>query len=113
MADRNDRIRGLATSAMRAAAQRLVGKNLGTPPSPASLRAMIFVLTGTLPPEDIEALPRERLRAFADALKRALKRERGKARSGHRSYDVNRHIALHQALRGIERLVPHAVADNR
>jgi hypothetical protein len=36
---------------------------------------------------------------------RAIARERGKARCGHRNYDVNRHIALHQALRGLNRLI--------
>ncbi len=35
-------------------------------------------------------------------LERALRAERNRARSGHWTYDLNRHIALHQALRAEE-----------
>jgi len=38
----------------------------------------------------------------ARALRRRLARERGRARCGHRSYDLSRHIALHRALLAIE-----------
>ena len=36
-----------------------------------------------------------------ERLQSALKRERGRARSGSRRYDFNRHVALYQALKTI------------
>jgi len=42
-----------------------------------------------------EAMPKEAILAM---LKRALRAERQRAKSGHWAYDLNRHIALRQAL---------------
>ncbi|MGQ7794596.1 DUF6477 family protein [Faunimonas sp. B44] len=41
-------------------------------------------------------------RRIVALLERALRAERNRARSGHWTYDLNRHIALHQALRAEE-----------
>lgn len=41
----------------------------------------------------------EELRVIVAKLERALRAERARARSGHWTYDLNRHIALHQAHR--------------
>jgi len=38
-------------------------------------------------------------------IERALRAERNRARSGHWTYDLNRHIALHQALAAETRLL--------
>ena len=39
----------------------------------------------------------EALQSIVMRLERALRAERNRARSGHWTYDLNRHIALHQA----------------
>lgn len=100
---------GQSTAAkMDVAARHLAERGIGAPVAPQRLRAMIFALTGALPPDKLEEMDNARLRAIALAFRRALARERGKARSGHRSYDANRHIALHQALRGLQALASGA-----
>ncbi len=53
-------------------------------------------LIRTEPPSD-EMETAEALRSIVMRLERALRAERNRARSGHWTYDLNRHIALHQA----------------
>jgi hypothetical protein len=43
----------------------------------------------------------KRLPNLRNSIVRALRRERGKARSGSPSYSFNRHIALHQTLKAL------------
>ncbi len=48
------------------------------------------------PPTDVGESPTE-LELIVVRLQRALRAERNRARVGHWTYDLNRHIALHQA----------------
>ena len=48
-------------------------------------------------PGELEAESAEGLALILDRLERALRAERNRARSGHWTYDLNRHIALRQA----------------
>ena len=50
-----------------------------------------------LDPRDLMADTVEGAEAILARLKRALRAERNRARSGHWTYDLNRHIALRQA----------------
>lgn len=47
------------------------------------------------PPRDADSVAGQE--AIVARLQRALRAERNRARSGHWTYDLNRHIALHQA----------------
>lgn len=69
------------------------------------LGSILFMLTGKPVNGNPAHLPARELANYADQLRRALARERGKSRSGHYSYDANRHIALHQTLRQIESIM--------
>lgn len=93
---------------MRRQARRLTQRRLAQPADAQQLQAIVLSVTGEL--HDFEKggsapwrLP-EILDRLSARIERALARERGRARSGHRSYDFNRHIALHQALLTLERL---------
>lgn len=48
-------------------------------------------------PSELKAESAEGLAVILDRLERALRAERNRARSGHWTYDLNRHIALRQA----------------
>jgi hypothetical protein len=50
-----------------------------------------------LDPADFSADTIEAIDAILSRLRRALRAERNRARSGHWTYDLNRHIALRQA----------------
>ncbi len=50
-----------------------------------------------LDPRDLSAETIEGAEAILARLERALRAERNRARSGHWTYDLNRHIALRQA----------------
>lgn len=59
-----------------------------------------------LAPEDCDAQGMDHTRMIVARLQRALRAERNRARAGHWTYDLNRHIALRQAFRAEnERLV--------
>ncbi|GIL03309.1 MAG: hypothetical protein BroJett030_32080 [Alphaproteobacteria bacterium] len=99
--------------ARRHVRRRMGGPATTAPVGPAELarlRSVLAMATGRLPPEELAELPPGRLDEWSAALKRAIARERGKARCGHRSYDANRHIALHQAARCLARLAAAAAA---
>lgn len=49
-------------------------------------------------PDEIEALGKAGSTTIVQRLSRALRAERLRGRAGHWTYDLNRHIALHQAL---------------
>ena len=95
---------------VRQQAQRLAQQRFGCLANPCQLQAIVFAVTCKLytfekagPDWQPHELAEVRVR-----IARALARERGKARAGHRSYDFNRHIALHQALRSLERMADEA-----
>jgi hypothetical protein len=94
--------RSANTDALHLQAQKLVQRRFAHRPGPEQLQAIILAVTGELHVTDRHG---DRNRPMAglparviEQLERALARERGRARSGHRSYDFNRHIAIHQAL---------------
>ena len=66
-----------------------------------AITTVILALTG-FQTSLAELQSNEKIRSqTVERLQSAVKRERGKARSGSRSYDFNRHVALYQALRTI------------
>jgi hypothetical protein len=74
------------------AAPRLAGE---------SLRLALARAIGTVLDRAPESLSRQRLEDIRGRLNRRIARERGRARCGSLSYDVNRHIALHRCLRAL------------
>jgi len=57
------------------------------------LPRLLPITDSELAPDDPEAV-----RRIVDRLARALRSERQRGRAGHWSYDLNRHIALAQAI---------------
>ncbi|WP_246008491.1 DUF6477 family protein [Afifella aestuarii] len=74
------------------------------PPRPAKSGAGTYSRDNDLPrlihrlPGELGTNDTERARSIVARLKCALRAERRKGRAGHRSYDLNRHIALKTAL---------------
>ncbi|MCB1463843.1 MAG: hypothetical protein KDJ90_15810 [Nitratireductor sp.] len=83
-------------------ARCIVRQRIARASSAGQLQAIVYATTGELlefgVPDDLRRVPRDLSERVTAKLERALARERGRARSGHRSYDFNRHLALHQAL---------------
>ena len=101
----HDRARYSSPGNIRDQADKLVRRCFDREPGPHHLQSMIFAVTGSLPRQQPEKLPAKQLEEIAGRFWQAIARERGKARSGHRSYNISRHIALYQALRGLQRLI--------
>ncbi|MEZ5799196.1 MAG: hypothetical protein R3D29_00130 [Nitratireductor sp.] len=99
-ADLPDNMKALAARLMQEArkhAERMAAARH----SDQAICAVIFSLTG-LETSLSELRNNEDARSLAvERLQSAIKRERGKARSGSRRYDFNRHVALYQALKTI------------
>ena len=90
------RNRGVGPAALRDRAEAVVDRTLRAGAA-AYDRARDLPALTRLAPREFEPDTAEAAMTVLARLERALRAERSRARSGHWTYDLNRHIALRQA----------------
>ncbi len=71
------------------------------PCTDADIRRVWLLLLGELLEGQLADISAERMAKMILRLEREIGRERGRSKSGHRNYDVNRHIALCQVMQAL------------
>lgn len=98
---------------LKAEARRFVESRARRDPPVEALPSMLALLGCGLARPGADLSDPDVSRPLAARLRKALRQERSRSRSGHAGYDFGRHLALHEMLGHLSRLCPAIKSASR